>query len=127
MIVSTLYKSCSNFSFSTLIDIERIYNELLSFKTMDEYKAYVEKKESLTEVFDYLDLPRVFALYMMDDLEYKSLSNAFKYDFSSSEFIKFVGKFYIYYDKPWIWGKYKFEYEERLEKNKKFLELLKKG
>jgi len=107
------------------LDIEQIYNELLSFKTMEEYKAYVEKKESITEAFDYLDLPRVFILYMTDDLGYKSLSYAFKYNFSSSEFIKFVRKFYIFFGKPWVFWKYKFEYEERLEKNKKFLDSLK--
>jgi len=119
----TMIEVVKNYRF----DIEQIHHELLSFKTMKEYKAYVDKKESLTEIFDYLDLPRLFILYMADDLEYKSLSNAFKYNFSSTEFIKFVRKFYIFYGKPWVWGKYKFEYEERLEKNKKFLELLKKG
>ncbi len=117
----TMIEVVKNYRF----DIEQIHHELLSFKTMKEYKAYVDKKESLTEIFDYLDLPRLFILYMADDLEYKSLSNAFKYNFSSTEFIKFVRKFYIFYGKPWVWGKYKFEYEERLEKNKKFLELLK--
>ncbi len=106
-------------------DLEQIYHELLSFKTMDEYKAYVDKKESITEVFDYLYLPRVFVLYLTDDFEYKSLSHALKYNFTSSEFITFVRKFYIFYDKPWVLGKYKFEYEERLEKNKKFLDSLK--
>ena len=119
----TMLEVVKNYKF----DIEQIHDELLSLKTMKEYKAYVEKKESLTEVFDYLDLPRLFVLYMADDLEYKSVSNSFKYDFSSSEFIEFVRKFYIFYGKPWVWGKYKFEYEERLENNKKFLELLKKG
>jgi len=119
----TMFQVVKNYK----LDIEQIYHELLSFTTIEEYKAYVEKKESLTEAFDYLDLPRVFILYMTDDLGYKSLSHAFKYNFSSSEFIKFVRKSYIFFGKPWVLGKYKFEYEERLEKNKKFLELLKKG
>ncbi len=107
------------------LDTEKIYAELLSLDTIEEYKAYVEKKESLTETFDYLDFPRIFALYITDKLGYKRLSNVFKYNFTSSEFVKFVRKSYIYFSKPWVLGKYKFEYEERLEKNKKFLDSLK--
>jgi len=106
-------------------DAGQIYNDLLLIKTKEEYKVYVAKKESVTEVFDYLDMPRLFMLYMVDDLGFKSLSQIFKYNFSSSEFIQFIRKPIIVYSEPWILGKYKFEYEEKLGKNKKLLDSLK--
>ena len=106
------------------VDTERIHHDLLLIKTKEEYKAYVAKKESVTEVFDYLDMPRLFMLYMVDDLRFKGLSQIFKYNFSSSEFIQFIRKPIIVYSEPWILGKYKFEYEERLGKNKKLLDSL---
>jgi len=106
-------------------DSEQIHDKLLLIKTREEYKAYVDKKESFTEAFDYLDMPRLYILYMTDDLGFKRFSHIFKYSFSSSEFIKFIRKPHILYSKPWILGKYKFKYEERLEKNKKLLDSLK--
>jgi len=119
----TMQEIVKNFKF----DIEKIHQKLLQFKTKKEYEDYVDEKESISSVFDYLNLPRIFALYLTDNIGYKPLSHIFKYNFSSSEFVKFVRKPYLSYGKPWVLGKYKFEYEEKLEKNKKFLELLKKG
>jgi len=108
-------------------DMDSIYTKLINIKSKEEYKEYDKMMEDITNKFSYIELGRLWLLSMSDDLKYEKLSKMFRYKFTKDEFIDYVCRFYSYFGKPWIWGKYKFEFEDRYEKSIKFLELLKKG
>ena len=107
-------------------EIEKIYTKVLQLKNKVEYKKYAEEKDELTSYLSYSEMGRLWLLYLSDKIESDNISNILKFNFSSDEFIEFLNKSYLYFNKPWIWGKWKFEIEENIQKNKKFLELLEK-
>jgi len=108
-------------------DMDSIYTKLINIKSKEEYKEYDKMMEDITNKLSYIELGRLWLLSMSDDLKYDKLSKMFRYKFTKDKFIDYVCRFYSYFGKPWIWGKYKFEFEDRYEKSIKFLELLKKG
>jgi len=105
--------------------IEAIYSRILHLKSKDEYEKYANKMDDIASHLSYIQRGRLFLLYVVDYIDNPILSDMLKYNFSSNEFIKFTNKFYILFAKPWIWGKWKFEFAERYQKNRKFLETLK--
>lgn len=104
--------------------LNNIHTKILYFKTYQEYSAYDKKMSDLENMFSYSDLGRLYFLYLLDTLQWNSLAAKFKYTLNKKEFIEKGSSFLIRYSKAWIWGKYKFEFEERYQKNKALLKLL---
>lgn len=102
-----------------------IYQNVLNMKSKEAYENYAENMPSYEDFWSPLDMARLFVLFGLDDIGATSLSKVFQYEFTEDEFVEVVSQFFITSGKPWVFGKYKFEWEEIVRRNEELLDLSK--
>ena len=102
-----------------------IYQNVLNMESKEAYENYVKNMPSYEDYLSVLDMGRLFVLLGLNNIGATSFSKVFQYEFTEDEFVKVISQFFITSGKPWIFGKYKFEWEEIAKQNEELLDLSK--
>lgn len=103
---------------------DAIHHQLLNMKSKKELDEYIEKMESMQDDIPISDKIRIFLVLSLDKVGLDSFSKMLQYKFSEDEFINVISQFSIATGKLWVFGKYKFEWEEIVRQNHKLLNSL---
>lgn len=107
--------------------LDEIFSKLVDMDDKVSLNNYTEKLPEYYDKLSYLDRARLFLLYGLDKVGLPSLSKTLQYKFNEDEFVEVVSDFMILSGKPWVFGKYKFEWEEIVRQNEKLLDLSRHG
>ena len=98
-----------------------IYQNLLSMESKEALDKYVENMPSFSDFLSYANMTRLFIVNGLDKVGLTSLANVFQYELNENEFVEVASQFFITSGKPWVFGKYKFEWEEIAKQNQELL------
>lgn len=98
-----------------------IFHKLLNMEDEEVLESYVDNMPGFEDFLSLSDMTRLLVLYGLDKIELSSLSKVFQYEFNEKEFVEVASQFFITSGKPWVFGKYKFEWEKIIKQNEELL------
>lgn len=98
-----------------------IFNKLLNMESKKALDSYIKNMPSFSDLLSYSAMARLFVMKALDKIGLPSFAKVFQYEFNEDEFVEVVSQFFITSGKPWVLGKYKFEWAEKVKQNEELL------
>lgn len=108
-----------------MMKYDEIIDKLVQMSTKEDLDKYINNIPNFLDLLSYTDMTRLFVMNGLNKIGLTSLANTFQYELTEDEFIEVASQYFITNGKPWVFGKYKFEWEEVVRQNEELLDLSK--